>query len=71
MIGNLLVLEFTAFALFFKYTNQQNISTFYSTTSGKEFAIDYFLKGDGDESKLYIFDINRNKWKKIEGEVVK
>ncbi|GMI08579.1 hypothetical protein TrVE_jg7387 [Triparma verrucosa] len=71
MIGGLLVLQVTAFAFFLRTINPEFIHTFYSTTTGNDNTMGYFLNHEDDEHKMIIFDENKHKWVRIKEDVVK
>ncbi|GMH71425.1 hypothetical protein TL16_g05648 [Triparma laevis f. inornata] len=70
MVSGLLVVQVATFFYFLKNINPDFINTFYSTKSGNENTMGFFLNHDDDEIKIGVFDDNLNKWKKIEDDVV-
>jgi len=45
--------------------------TFFSTTTGKQIRIDYFIKGVGDKGKSDVIGCNRKQWLAIKEDVKK
>jgi len=62
------------FALFLLLMKKEYSRTFFSTASGKQLTMDYFLQGEGDqgegdEAKAAIVTSNKKQWRSIRGEV--
>jgi hypothetical protein len=69
-IGGIMSLQILTLIYFLRTINRAFIETFYSTMTGNDNSMAYFLDSDDDEQKMNVFTDNRYKWKKIEKEVV-
>ena len=58
-----------AFGLFLLLMKKEYRRTFFSTKPGKQWTMDFFLKGEDDEAKHIVFDHNKNQWRAIRGDV--
>jgi len=58
-----------SFVLFLLLMKKEYRSTFFSTTSGKQHSMNYFLKGGDDEVKSAVLACNMQHWRQIRGEV--
>jgi len=43
--------------------------TFFTTRTGKQWAMDFFLKGEDDEAKQNVFTVNKKQWVGIREDV--
>ena len=59
----------TAFGLFLLLMKKEYQNTFFSTKSGKQNTMNYFLMGGDDEAKSAVLDCNKQQWLQIRGEV--
>ena len=71
MIGGLLVLQVTTFAVFLRTINLEYIHTFYLTRTGNDDIMGHFLNNEDDEHKFIVFGHNKHKWIRIREDVVK
>jgi hypothetical protein len=60
---------FACFGLFLMLMKKKYRKTFYSTETGNEWAVSFFLKGDTDAKRVKPLRLNKKKWKKIEPEM--
>jgi len=58
-----------SFGLFLLLMKKEYRRTFFSTRSGKEWAMDFFLKGEDDHIKKKVLTLNKKMWRAIRGEV--
>ncbi|GMH62724.1 hypothetical protein TrST_g11301 [Triparma strigata] len=71
MIGGLLVLQVTTFAVFLRTINLEYIHTFYLTRTGNDDIMGHFLNNEDDEHKFIVFGHNKHKWIRLREDVVK
>ena len=57
------------FGLFLLLMKKEYRSTFWSTRTGKEWAMDFFLLGEDDEAKQNVFGCNKKQWWAIREDV--
>jgi len=57
------------FGLFLLLMKKEYRSTFWSTRMGKEWVMDFFLKGENDEAKQNVFGCNKKQWWAIREDV--
>ena len=58
-----------SFGLFLLLTKKGYRRTFFTTKTGCDWAMDFFLKGEDDEAKQNVLGCNKKMWKAIRGEV--
>ena len=58
-----------AFGLFFLLMKKGYGRTFFTTRKGKQWTMDFFVKGEDDEAKSIVLKHNKKQWRKIRGEV--
>ena len=58
-----------AFGLFLLLAKKGYRLTFFTTRTGKQWAMDFFLKGEDDEAKQNIFGCNKKQWVGIRDKV--
>jgi hypothetical protein len=68
-LGALLGTWLLSVFLFFSKIKRKYWSTFYSTKTGSQESMSYFLDHDDDETKAYVFTSHEDLWKKIDREV--
>ncbi len=68
-LGALLALWLMSALLFFSKIKRSHWSTFYSTRTGRENTMSYFIENDDDMTKSKIFVDSIDLWRDIEGEV--
>ena len=57
------------FGLFLLLMKKEYRRTFFNTRTGKQWAMDFFLKGEDDEAKQNVLSCNKKTWREIRGEV--
>ena len=68
-LGELHLFLALCLALFFRLIKPQYKRTFYSTVTGRQLSISYFVKGVDDASKVVIFGDNVDLWRDIAPDV--
>jgi len=58
-----------SFGLFLLLMKKEYRSSFFDTKTGKQWAMDFFLKGEDDEAKQNVLCCNKKMWRAIRGEV--
>ena len=58
-----------SFVLFLLLMKKEYRSSFFDTKTGKQWAMDFFLKGEDDEAKQNVLDCNKKQWARIRDEV--
>ena len=71
IVGGLFIFSMINFSLFLKMTNQESIPTFFSTTTGKEFAVQNYEEAETDALKFEIFGHHRSYYDSIQSELMK
>ena len=55
-------LHFVVWAVLLLLMKKRYRRTFFGTTSGKQLTMDYFLRGEGDETKAVLLASNKKQW---------
>ena len=71
IVGGLFIFSMINFGLFLKMINQEYIATFFSTTTGKEFAVQNYEEATTDALKFEIFGHHRSYYDSIQSELMK
>jgi len=58
-----------SFGLFLLLMKKEYRRTFFTTKTGCDWAMDFFLKGEDDEAKQNVLGCNKKMWRAIRGEV--
>jgi len=58
-----------SFGLFLLLMKKEYRSSFFDTKTGKQWAMDFFLKGEDDKAKQNVLGCNKKMWRAIRGEV--
>ena len=72
IVGGLFIFSMINFGLFLKMINQEYIATFFSTTTGKEFAVQtYYEEAETYALNFEIFGHHRSFYDSIQSELMK